>query len=265
MLSHGEAAALSPARLRGEIAKENWQKPTAGLALGHVQANLAVLPSKQAFNFLLFCQRNPKPCPVLEVSDPGDPHVARVAAADLRSDLPRYRVYRKGKLIDEPTDIKQYWRDDLVAFLLGCSFTFEEALLSAGVPLRHLETGRALPVYKTDVQCQPAGPFEGVMAVSMRPVPGSLVSRMVQITSRYPLAHGTPVHVGDPSTIGIEDLGAVYYGDPPVMEPGDVPVFNACGVTPQLIAARAAPELMITHLPEHMLVCDVTGEQLSGM
>ncbi len=257
-----EASNLSPSDLRQAMRKGQWRQSTVGLARGHVQANLAVLPSDLAFDFLLFCQRNPKPCPIIEVTDPGDPIVKQVAAADLRSDLPRYRIYRDGELVQEPFDAADHWREDLVAFLLGCSLTFEEALYSAGVPLRHWESGRSLPMYRTSIACEPAGKFRGNMAVSMRPVPGSLVARAVLVASRFPLAHGAPVHVGDPATIGIEDLDEVYAGEPPSMQEGDIPVFTACGVTPQLIAGNAAPPLMITHYPEHMLVCDIRSDNL---
>lgn len=263
MLTFEQAARLHPTDLRENIARGRWKGPTTGLAPGYLQANLVILPRDLAFDFLLFCQRNPRPCPVLEVTDPGDPRIRTVADADLRCDLPRYRVFHRGRCVEEPTSLQDHWRDDLVGFLLGCSLTFEEALLRAGVPLRHQENAGALPVYRTDIECRSAGPFRGPMAVSMRPIPGRLVSRAVQVTGRFPLAHGTPVHVGDPKGIGISDLQDVYYGDPPVMQEGDVPVFTACGVTPQVVAEESAPELMISHYPEHMLVCDTPSEHLA--
>ncbi|HEX6988264.1 MAG TPA: putative hydro-lyase [Bacillota bacterium] len=257
-----EAATLTPAALRQAIAAGRWTGPTVGLGLGHLQANLAIVPQEDAYDFLLFCQRNPKPCPVLEVTDIGSPLVREVApGADLRTDLPRYRVFRDGEEVDTPTDIRDYWRDDLVAFLLGCSLTFEQALLDAGIPLRHLEAGRICPVYVTSVECRPAGRFRGPLVVSMRPIPSELVARAVQVTSRYPLGHGAPVHVGAPEALGIADLDDVDYGDPPCLQPGDVPVFWACGITPQEVALRVRPSLMITHYPEHMFVTDRRSDQ----
>lgn len=262
-LTFDEAARLAPARLRAEIARGNWQGPTGGLAGGYVQANLVALPRDLALSFLVFCQRNPRPCPVLEVTEPGSPLVTEIAEADLRRDIPRYRVYRDGVVVDEPIDIESHWRRDLVAFLLGCSLTFEEELLRASVPVRHLEEGRTVPMYETSIRCREAGPFRGNMVVSMRPIPGHLVSRAVLVTARFPLAHGAPVHVGDPAAIGIEDLADVRFGDPPVLEPGDVPVFHACGVTPQAVAMQSGPELLISHYPGHMLVCDVESGALA--
>ncbi len=265
MLRYEEALRLEPARLRGEIARGRWQGPTGGLAPGHVQANLVVLPEHLALSFFTFCQRNPKPCPILEVTEPGRSHVTDVAEADLLREIPRYRVYRDGDLVDEPLSIEPHWREDLVAFLLGCSLTFEDALVRASVPVRHLEANRTVPMYETRIPCRRAGPFRGNLVVSMRPVPGHLVSKAVLITSRFPLAHGAPVHVGDPAEIGIEDLEAVRFGDPPVMEPGDAPVFHACGVTPQVVAMQSRPELLMSHEPGHMLVCDIESRALAAL
>src|SRR3954466_1554649 len=182
--------------------------PTPGLALGHVQANLAVVPRELAFDFLLFCQRNPKPCPLLDVTEPGDPEPRGVApGADLRTDVPAYRVYRRGELTDEPADVTRYWRDDLVAFLIGCSFTFENALLRAGVPVRHVEQGCNVPMYRTNVPCRPAGAFHGPLVVSMRPLVPAQAVAATRICARFPRAHGTPIHFGDPAALGIRDLG----------------------------------------------------------
>ena len=263
MLTPARARRLSPSQLREEIARGRWTGKTTGLAPGHLQANLAVLPRNLAFDFLLFCVRNPKPCPLLEVTGTGEALSTQVAGTDLRDAFPRYRIYRDGAVIDEPISVREYWRDDLVAFLLGCSLSFEDALLEVGVPLRHLEADRALPIYRTEIACRSAGVFRGNMAVSMRPIPGHLVSRAVQVSGRFPKAHGTPVHVGDPSAIGIKDLDDVCFGEPPYMKPGDVPVFTACGVTPQLVAADSGVGFMITHYPEHMLVCDLRSEELA--
>jgi uncharacterized protein YcsI (UPF0317 family) len=239
--------------------------PTAGLALGHVQANLVVVPRDLAFDFLLFCQRNPKPCPLLDVTDPGSPEPRLVApGADLRTDLPCYRVYRHGELIDEPRDLTALWRGDHIGFLLGCSFTFEDALLRAGLPLRHLEAGCNVPMYRTNLPCRPAGVFRGPMVVSMRPMTRAQAIRAVQVCSRFPRAHGAPVHVGDPAAIGVRDLGRPDFGDPVEVRPGEVPVFWACGVTPQAVAMEARPPLLITHKPGHMFVTDLRDTDLEG-
>jgi uncharacterized protein YcsI (UPF0317 family) len=246
------------------IRRGEWDRPTAGLAPGFAQANLVVLPRASAYDFLVFCQRNPKPCPLIDVSDPGSPAPAgAAAAADLRTDLPRYRVYRHGRLEAEETDITQYWRDDLVAFLLGCSFTFEGAMARAGLPVRHVEDGRNVPMYVTSIPCRPAGALRGPMVVSMRPLPPAAVPRAVVVTGRYPRAHGAPVHIGDPAAIGVRDLGRPDFGDPPRIEPGEVPVFWGCGVTPQAVAMAAKVDQMITHAPGHMFLTDLLDEDLA--
>jgi uncharacterized protein YcsI (UPF0317 family) len=239
--------------------------PTAGLALGFVQANLVVAPRELAYDFLLFCQRNPKPCPLLDVTEPGSPE-PRLAArgADLRTDLPRYRVYRLGELIDEPTDLNQWWREDLVAFLLGCSFTFENAMLQAGLPVRHLEAGCNVPMYRTNLACRPAGVFHGPMVVSMRPLMPVQAVRAVQVCSRFPRAHGAPVHLGDPAKIGIRALDRPDFGDPVEVRPGEIPVFWACGVTPQAVVMEVRPPLLIAHKPGHMFVTDLRDTDLEG-
>lgn len=252
-----DVAGLEPTALRSLIAEGAWARPTLGLAAGYVQANLTVLPAVDAFNFLLFCLRNPKACPVIEVGERGRPTVdVGGVDADLRYALPRYRVFTRGRVVAEPADLGDHWRDDAVAFVLGCSLTFEGALLEAGVPLRHIESGTVAPMYVTDVSCVPAGRFRGPLVVSMRPIPARDVARTVRITARHPWGHGAPVHVGEPGALGIEDLGQPSFGDPPHMEAGDVPVFWACGVTPQEVITRAAPEYAFTHYPGHMLVTD---------
>jgi len=230
--------------------------PTCGLAQDYVQANLVVLPKAQAFDFLLFCQRNPKPCPVLDVTEPGSAVPRCAPDADLRTDLPGYCVYQRGELVAEPTEIMNWWRDDLVAFLLGCSFTFEHALVRAGIPMRHLELGRNVPMFITNMPCVPAGPFHGPLVVSMRPMTPSHAIQAIEISSRFIDAHGAPVHLGDPSAIGITSLDRPDYGDAVEMRPGEVPVFWACGVTPQAVARIVRPELLITHKPGHMFVTD---------
>ncbi len=239
--------------------------PTPGLAPGFVQANLVVLPKDWAFDFLLFCQRNPKPCPLLDVTEPGDPEPKAVApGADLRTDLPAYRVWQNGELVAEPTDVRDHWRGDLVAFLVGCSFTFETALLEAGVPVRHIEQGVNVPMYRTTVPCKPAGRFAGPMVVSMRPLLPADAIRASRICGKYPLAHGAPVHFGDPAAIGIADLAKPDFGDAVEVRPGETPVFWACGVTPQAAVMHAKPPFAITHKPGHMFLTDLRDHDLEG-
>jgi uncharacterized protein YcsI (UPF0317 family) len=247
----------APEEARARIRSGEHAGPTAGTASGHVQTNLVVLPEKYAFDFLKFCIRNPKPCPVLEVTDVGSPVPPVMApGADLRTDVPKYRIYDHGRLVDEPGDILSYWRDDLVSFLIGCSFTFERALLNAGLRLAHLDQGRNVPMYVTGQECVPSGAFSGPMVVSMRPYRPDEVSLAVTVSSRYPTMHGAPVHVGDPDVLGVRDLGEPEFGDPISMDEDQIPVFWACGVTPQAVAMKAAPPLMITHSPGHMFVTD---------
>jgi uncharacterized protein YcsI (UPF0317 family) len=239
--------------------------PTPGLALGFVQANLVVVPRDIAFDFLLFCQRNPQPCPVLDVTDPGCAEPRRAApGADLRTDVPCYCVYRYGELIDEPSDLRSWWRDDLVGFLLGCSFTFENALLKADIPLRHIEQGVNVPMYRTRLACAPAGVFAGPLVVSMRPMTPAQAETARRICKRYPLAHGAPVHVGDPAAIGIADLDRPDFGDRVEVRRGEAPVFWACGVTPQAVAMQARPPLLLTHKPGHMFVTDLRDTELEA-
>jgi uncharacterized protein YcsI (UPF0317 family) len=247
---------VTPAQARAAF-RDGLVATTSGWAPGHVQANLVSVSTVDAYDFLLFAQRNPKPCPVLDVTDPGSASTVLAPGADLRTDLPRYRVWRDGELAEEPTDVSDLWRDDLVTFLIGCSFTFEAALLAAGVPVRHLEQGRNVPMYLTGLQCRPAGRFGGPMVVSMRPVPAGLVATAVEVSARVPAGHGAPVHVGEPSRLGIADLAAPDYGDAVDLAPGDVPVFWACGVTPQAALVAAKLPFAITHAPGHMFITDV--------
>jgi uncharacterized protein YcsI (UPF0317 family) len=251
-----------PHDVRAAIRSGEHAGPTAGLAPGYTQANVVVLPEEDAFDFLRFCLRNPKPCPVLDVTDPGSAEPARLApGADLRTDVPRYRVWRRGTLADAPTDVRAEWRADLVAFLIGCSFTFERAMLAEGLPVRHIEQGVNVPMYRTARDTTPAGPFSGPLVVSMRPMTPEQAIRATQITSRYPAVHGAPVHVGDPRALGIDDLDEPDYGEPVEVRTGELPVFWACGVTPQAVAAASRPELMITHAPGHMFITDVPDAQ----
>ena len=254
-----------PREVRQQIREGKWRQPTAGLAPGFVQTNLVMLPRELAFDFLLFAQRNPKPCPVIEVTDVGSPEPKFSAPdADLRTDVPKYCIYRNGRMADEVTDLRSVWRDDLVSFLLGCSFTFEAALLQSGVPVRHIEEGRNVPMFITSIQCAPAGVFRGPLVVTMRPIPAALVARAVQITGRYPGVHGAPVHIGNPADIGIQDLEKPDFGDAVTMRQGEVPVFWACGVTPQAVAMQAKPPLMLTHAPGHMFITDLRNEELAA-
>lgn len=240
-----------------------WDRPTAGQAPGYAQANLVILPAEAAFDFLRFAQRNPKPCPVLEVLEVGDPEPKLTApGADLRTDLPRYRVYRHGELAEERTEVSDLWRSDLVSFLIGCSFTFEQPLLDAGLPVRHIECGCNVPMYRTNVATTPAGRFSGPLVVSMRPIPAALVPRAVAVTARYPAVHGAPVHIGAPEALGIADLARPDFGDPVPVHPGEVPVFWACGVTPQAVAVNSRIPFMITHAPGHMFVTGLLDQQV---
>jgi uncharacterized protein YcsI (UPF0317 family) len=243
---------------RARIRSGEYIGPTSGLAPGFAQANLVVLPADDALDFLRFCVRNPKACPVLEVTNTGSARPATLAPeADVRTDVPRYRVFRHGTLVDEPTDVMRFWRNDSVAFLLGCSFTFEWALASAGLPLAHQAQGVNVPMYVTTRRCVGAGRFEGPLVVSMRPFAPGDVPRAAEISARFPAMHGGPVHVGDPTALGIADLGAPDFGEPVQVAQDQVPVFWACGVTPQAVVLETRPALAIFHSPGHMFITDV--------
>lgn len=256
----------SPAEVRAMIRTGEITGQTSGMCDGYAQANLAILPKDLAFDFLLFTQRNKKPCPVLDVTEAGSP-VPRLTApgADIRTDIPRYRIYRKGELTDEVTDISSFWRDDLVAFLLGCSFSFEAPMIEAGLEVRHITDHHNVPMYKTNIECVPAGVFHGPMVVSMRPMKPADTIRAVQITTRMPFVHGAPIHIGDPEAIGIHDINKPDFGEPSEIRPGEVPVFWACGVTPQAVAMAVKPEFMITHAPGHMFITDIPNASLAIM
>ncbi|MEY8039762.1 putative hydro-lyase [Saccharopolyspora cebuensis] len=250
---------MTPEQAR-ELFRAGTRAPTSGFSAGWTQANLIALPRDFAYDFLLFAQRNPKSCPVLEVTEPGETSAPRFAG-DLRTDLPAYRVYRDGELVEERTDVADLWREDLVAFLIGCSFTFEAALLEAGVGVRHIETGGNVPMYRTNARCRPAGRLAGPQVVSMRPVPAEQVATAVRVTSRYPAVHGAPVHVGAPEALGIADLGAPDFGEPVEVRPGEVPVFWACGVTPQAAVMHSRPPFAIGHAPGHMAITDARDSE----
>jgi len=243
--------------IRTDIRTGRWNGVTSGIAPGYVQANLAILPQELAFDFLLFCQRNPKPCPLIEVIEAGETNPKITAPdADIRTDVPSYRIYENGNFVAEIDSLKDVWREDLVSFLLGCSFSFENSLLEAGIPLRHQDMGCNVPMFITNIPTTPAGIFSGPMVVSMRPVQRDKIVRAVQVTSRFPATHGAPIHIGDPSSIGIEDLSQPDFGDPVRIGPQEVPVFWACGVTPQAVALNCKPSLMLTHAPGKMFITD---------
>jgi uncharacterized protein YcsI (UPF0317 family) len=253
-------------RERWRIRSGDFSGPTAGLAAGNVQGNLVILPKALAHDFLRFAQANPKPCPVLAVSELGDPRLPSLGEdLDIRTDLPKYRVWRHGELREERLDIRDVWQDDLVSFALGCSFSFEQALVEEGIELRHMTCGSNVPMYRTNIRCMPAGRFAGPLVVSMRPLAPADAIRAIQITSRFPSVHGAPVHIGLPEAIGIEDLATPDYGDSVPMRDGELPVFWACGVTPQAVIAEAKPEFCITHAPGSMLITDLLNTKLASL
>jgi len=265
MPSPADRLLTAPRELRARIRDGAFDGPTSGFASGYLQANLVVLPRAEAADFRLFCERNPKPCPILEVLDAGSVEPRGTApGADVRSDLPRYRVFEHGELVEEPTDVRRWWRSDLVSFLLGCSFSFEEAMAAAGLPVRHMEEGLTGYMLRTSIACEPAGIFSGPLVVSMRPLTPEHSIRAAEITGRYPLAHGAPVHVGDPAAIGIADVSRPDYGDAVTVRSGEIPVFWACGVTPQAAIAIAQPPLAITHTPGRMFVTDIRAAAISA-
>ena len=236
---------------------------TSGLAREHVQGNVVILPAAQAGDFLRFCQRNPKPCPLLAVTEPGQFLIDALGDdLDIRTDVPLYRLWRDGVLVDEPRDLRPLWRDDYVSFVLGCSFSFEHALLAAGIPLRHVEKGHNVAMYRTNIATEPVGLYRGPVVVSMRPMKAADAIKAVQITSRTPQVHGAPIHIGDPALIGIEDLQRPDFGDAVEVLPDEIPVFWACGVTPQAAVQTSRPPVCITHAPGYMLVTDLLNRQL---
>jgi uncharacterized protein YcsI (UPF0317 family) len=255
---------LESEKLRLSARSGELNQPTAGLAYGFVQANLVILPASQAMDFLLFCQRNPKPCPLLGVSSPGERHIPGLGLnLDIATDVPRYRIWHNGEMTLETSDISEYWRDDLVSFALGCSFSFEEALLEQGLEIRHIKQGCNVPMYRTNVPTQAAGPFHGKLVVTMRPFMSADAIRAIQVTSRFPSVHGAPVHIGDPTQIGIDDLSKPDYGDPVQVNDGEIPVFWACGVTPQSVLMASRPAFCMTHAPGYMLITDRRNAELA--
>lgn len=256
----------TPAQIRGEIRSGKFYSQTSGMAPGYAQGNLVILPRVWAQDFLQFCLANPKPCPLLAVSEVGNPALPGAGAdIDIRSDVPSYRVFVQGELVDEVTDIRELWEDSFVSFLIGCSFSFEWALMNAGIGVRHIELGCNVPMFKTNIACASAGAFEGQYVVSMRPMKPADAIRAIEITAKMPQVHGSPVHFGDPAAIGISDISRPDYGDAVPVGDGEVPVFWACGVTPQVALANAKPPIAITHSPGYMLITDIPdGDLLSG-
>ena len=260
-VSHSDLIGCSAGEVRAAIRSGSYAGHTAGLAAGKLQCNLAILPEKYALDFLRFCQRNPKPCPIVGVGDSGDPTLATLGHdIEIRKNVSKYRVFRNGALTDEVTDISDVWADDLVTVALGCSFTFENALLRNGIPVRHVEKGLNVPMYRTNIDLVPAGKFGGQMVVTMRPIPQGQVEQAREISRRFPQAHGAPIAVGDPDLIGIADLARPDWGDPVEIKAGEVPVYWACGVTPQNVLLDAGLPVCITHSPGHMLIADVAED-----
>jgi uncharacterized protein YcsI (UPF0317 family) len=254
-------ANLPSNEIRARIRTGQHDNHTAGLAPGKLQCNLAILPETHALDFLRFCHRNPKPCPLVGVGDTGNPMLPTLGRdIDIRTDVPRYRVFRDGAFAEEVTDISELWSDDLVTVALGCSFTFENALMRAGIPVRHIEMQRNVPMFRTNIALVPAGPFQGDMVVTMRPLREEQIETARAISAKYPQAHGAPIAVGNPAALGISDLSQPDYGDPVDILPGEIPVYWACGVTPQNVLRAARLPLCITHAPGHMLITDVAED-----
>ena len=253
----------SPSEVRKLIREGKIVKPTSGMCAGYAQANLVVLPKDLAYDFLLFAQRNPKPCPILEVSDVGSRTLKKIAKdCDIAKDIPKYRIYKKGELVGEYTDVSEFWQDDFVSFLIGCSFSFESEMIEAGIEIRHITEDCNVPMYMTNIECESAGIFNGKMVVSMRPIIPDQIVKAVTVTETMPKVHGTPIHIGDPSVIGIKDINKPEFGDAVTINEGEVPVFWPCGVTPQSVIMNVKPDIVITHSPGHMLITDVKNVEL---
>lgn len=254
---------MSPKEVRKLIREEKITGQTSGMCPGYAQANLVVLPKEDAYDFLLFAQRNPKSCPVLEVSDAGSRTLRYFASdADIARDIPKYRIFEDGVMTGEYNDVEKFWRDDLVSFLIGCSFSFESEMISAGIPVRHIEESCNVPMFMTNIDCESAGRFSGKMVVSMRPVPYEMVVKSVTVTAAMPRVHGAPVHIGSPELIGIKDLMRPDFGDAVTINEGEIPVFWACGVTPQSVIMNSKPKFVITHSPGHMFITDALNIDL---
>jgi len=249
---------LPPEEVRASIRREDYYGQTAGLGPGHLQGNIAIVPSACALDFFRFCQRNPKPCPLVGVTDARSPYLPELGGdIDIRTDVPAYNIYRNGELVEQRPNLNDLWSDDLVVFVLGCSFSFEDALINEGIPLRHINECKTVPMYRTSIETTSAGAFSGPLVVSMRPIAQNNIIRAVTITERFPQAHGTPIHIGDPANIGITDIMKPDWGDATEIKSGEIPVFWACGVTPQAAIQAAKLPLFISHAPGHMLITDV--------
>lgn len=256
-------SAMSPYDVRKLIREGKITTPTAGMCAGYAQANLVILPKDIAYDFLLFTQRNPKSCPILEVSDVGNKKLNYLGEdIDITTDIPKYRVYENGVLTGEYTDISDLWRDDFVSFLIGCSFSFESEMIEDNIPIRHIEENCNVPMYITNIKCTPAGIFNGNMVVSMRPIPYEKIVRSVLVSGAIPKVHGAPIHIGDPSIIGIRDIDKPDFGDSVTIKENEVPVFWPCGVTPQAVVMNVKPKIVITHSPGHMLITDIKNIEL---
>lgn len=256
-------SSANPKEIRNLIRAQKITGQTSGMCAGYAQANLCILPKDLAFDFLLFCTRNPRPCPLLEVGNAGSRQIREVAEnADVATDFPKYRIWKNGVLTEEAHDISDLWQDDFVYFLIGCSFSFEAELIEAGIPVRHIEEGRNVPMFNTNIPLKPAGIFGGNMVVSMRPIPYDLVVKAVNVTAAMPRVHGAPIHIGSPQQIGIKDIFSPDYGDAVTVNDGEVPVFWPCGVTPQNAVMNAKPPMAITHAPGHMFITDVKNTSL---
>ena len=254
---------MQPSEVRVLIREGKITGQTSGMCAGYAQGNLLILPREQAYDFLLFTQRNPKSCPILEVGNVGSRLVRKMANnADIATDIPKYRVWENGELTGEYTDISRFWREDFVYFLIGCSFSFEGELLAAGVPVRHIEEGKNVPMYLTNIDCEEAGIFHGKLVVSMRPMPADQVIRAVSITASMPRVHGAPIHIGDPAKIGIADISRPDFGEAVTIREGEIPVFWCCGVTPQSVVMSAKPPIAISHAPGHIFITDVKNTLL---
>lgn len=254
---------MKPLEVRKLIREGKITSQTAGMCRGYAQANLVIVPKDIAYDFLLFTQRNPKSCPLLEVGDIGNKMLKYLGEdINIAKDIPKYRIYENGVLTGEYTDIEKYWRDDFVSFLIGCSFSFESELLEAGVPVRHIEEGCNVPMFITNIDCKEAGIFKGKMVVSMRPLPMDKIVKSVLVSGDMPKVHGAPIHIGDPKEIGIDDINKPDFGDAVTVNKGEVPVFWPCGVTPQSVVMNVKPKIVITHSPGHMLITDIKNIDL---
>ena len=255
---------MTPTEFRKKVRNNEYQKPTAGMCPGYAQTNLIVLPWEDAYDFLLFAQRNPKPIPILEVTEVGSRELQTLGNdIDVATDFPKYRIYRNGKMVDEYLSVVDFWREDLVSFLIGCSFSFEDLLVDAGIEIRHITEKANMPMFNTNIPLKQAGKFSGNMVVSMRPIKSSQIATAVNVTNRLPGVHGAPIQIGNPAEIGIYDLANPDYGDAVTINENEIPVFWACGVTPQAAVMASKPKFAITHSPGHMLITNISNKELS--